>query len=91
MITNFDELLEREMKNPEFAKEYNDLEPEFDAKRLIIEARINEGISQKELAERTGIKASNLSRIEHGKTSPTLKMLYKIAKGMGKKLKVEFV
>jgi transcriptional regulator with XRE-family HTH domain len=79
------------MKDPAFAQAYADLEPEYEAQRLIIEARIKEGLSQKELAKRTGLTSSSLSRIEHGKSSPTIAMLQRLARGMGKTLKIEFV
>ena len=48
-------------------------------------------MTQKELAERTGIRQSNISRIESGVTSPTVTTLARLAAGLGKKLKIEFV
>ena len=43
-----------------------------------------------ELAEKTGIRQSNISRIESGASSPTVDTLARIAAGLGKKLKIEF-
>jgi hypothetical protein len=40
-------------------------------------------ISQAELSERTGIAASHLSYIEHGKANPTLEVLQHLAEGLG--------
>ena len=48
------------------------------------------GLTQKELAEKTGIRQSNLSRIESGTCSPTVETLSRIATGLGKQLKIEF-
>ena len=47
-------------------------------------------MTQKELAERTGIRQSNISRIESGACSPTVETLSRIAAGLGKQLKIEF-
>lgn len=40
-------------------------------------------ISQAELSERSGIAASHLSYIEHGKANPTLEVLEHLAEGLG--------
>ena len=57
----------------------------------ILRAESELGITQSELAERCGMKQSALSRLETGKTSPTLKTLQQLAEGMGKKLVIQFV
>jgi ribosome-binding protein aMBF1 (putative translation factor) len=41
------------------------------------------GISQAELSERTGVAASHLSYIEHGRANPTLEILQLLANGLG--------
>lgn len=47
------------------------------------ERRANMRISQAELSERTGIAASHLSYIEHGRANPTLEVLQSLADGLG--------
>ena len=54
-------------------------------------ARVNAGMTQKELAEKTGIQQANISRIENGNGNPSVATLCKIAQGMGKKLIISFV
>ena len=81
----------RQMKDPEFAAEYKKLRPEYEAIRAIISARLESKMTQKKLAEKTGIRQSNISRIENGTSSPTVDTLARLAAGMGKKLKIEFV
>ena len=44
-----------------------------------------------ELAERTGLRQSNISRIEKGQAMPSIKTLSKIAHGLGKQLQIKFV
>ncbi|MEJ7928144.1 helix-turn-helix transcriptional regulator [Sphingobium sp. AN641] len=40
-------------------------------------------MSQAELSERSGIAASHLSYIEHGKANPTLEVMEHLAEGLG--------
>lgn len=58
---------------------------------MIKEARISAGFSRKELAEKLGITASAVSKMENHKTAPSISTLDKVAKAMGKTLKVEIV
>jgi len=82
--------LEEQLKDPEFAEEWERQRPEREYIKAIIGARIEKNLTQKELAERTGIRQSNLSRIENGNCSPTIATLQQIASGMGKTLHIEF-
>lgn len=59
--------------------------------RAIVQARKEEGLTQKDLAERCGMKASNLSRIENGNGNPSLATLSRVAAGLGKKLRISFI
>lgn len=78
------------MKNPEFKKEYDALEPEFEIIQAMIDARKNSGMTQKELADKTGIAQSDISKIENGNGNPSIRTLQRLAKGMGKKLHISF-
>lgn len=50
--------------------------------KKIKDTRIQKGIKQIDLATDIGIDDSNLRRLENGRTSPTLKTLYKIANAL---------
>ncbi len=76
--------------DPELYKEYKALEPEYEIIRQIIKVRNELNLTQKELAARTGIKQSNISRLESGSYNPSLVFLKKIAHGLGKELHIEF-
>ena len=54
-------------------------------------ARIDAALTQKELAERSGIDRSDISKIEHGLTNPSVKTLRKIADACGLELRIDFV
>ncbi len=90
-MTTLDDYLNEQLKNPEFKKEYEALEPEFNIIKAMIEARQATGITQKELSERTGIAQGDISRLERGNANPSLRTLQRLAEGMGMKLKLEFV
>ena len=50
----------------------------------LVEARLEQGISQAELARRVGTQRSNICRLESGVQNPTLDMILKIASALGK-------
>lgn len=89
-MTSFNEYLDQQLQNKEFRKEYERLSPQRELAAALIDARAKEGLTQKELAARIGIRQSNLSRIETGMVSPTIETLQRIAEGLGKKLDIQF-
>ena len=90
-MTNFNDYLNEQMKNPEFKEEYDALEPEFAIIQAIIDARKSSGITQKELSQKAGIAQGDISKLENGNANPSLKTLQRLASAMGKRLKIEFV
>lgn len=85
------DFVDEQMKDPAFAEEWKRLAPTYDIVRAIIETRTECNLTQKELAERCGLKQNTISRLESGGTSPTLKTLQRLAAGMGKRLEIRFV
>ena len=90
-MTNFDEFVKEQLKDPEFRAEYEALEPEFAIIMAISEARRNMGLTQTQLAAKTGIDQSDISRIENGDANPSLNTLKRLAAGMDMRLKIEFL
>lgn len=80
----------KQMENPEFREEYEKMRPEFDITRALVAARISQHLTQEELSQRSGVRQSNISRIENGTASPTVATLQALASGMGKKLVISF-
>lgn len=69
---------------PDYATEYpSDKQLGSAVGANIRRLRKQHGISQAALAEKAGMKASNLSRLENGKHVPTLDVLLRIARGLG--------
>lgn len=90
-MSDFRDYLNEQLKNPEFKKEWDDLEPEYNTIQAIIDARKKCNMTQKELAEKTGIDQSDISKIERGNANPSLSTLKRLAEGMDMILKLEFI
>ena len=89
MSNKFDDFLQEQLKDPEFRKEYEALQPEHAIIQAIIDARTTSGLTQKELSERTGIAQGDISKLENGNANPSVRTLQRLAAGMGMKLKIE--
>ena len=91
MSFKFNDFLEEQLKDPEVKAEYDALEPEFTIIQAMIDARKNSGVTQQQLAERTGIAQGDISKFENGNANPSLRTLRRLAFGLGMRLKVEFL
>jgi DNA-binding XRE family transcriptional regulator len=78
------------LADPDTYREYKALEPEYEVIRQIIKARIEQDLTQAELARLIGTKQSNISRLEGGDYNPSLQFLKRVAKGLGKELHISF-
>lgn len=72
-------------------KKWDALEAEFSIVQALIDARESAGLTQSELARITGIAQGDISKIENGNGNPSIKTLKRLAHGMGKSLRIEFV
>ena len=90
-MNSYKEYKEKALSNADVKAEYDALQPEYDLIQAMIDARINQNITQKELSARTGITQSDISRIENGTRNPSLAMLKRIAAGLGMQVKLEFI
>ena len=90
-MKTLNEFMTEQLKNPEFREEYDKIQPELDVIRALVEARISQNLTQKELAARTGIDQADISKLENGSRNPSLNLLKRLADGMGMVLRIEFV
>lgn len=72
---------------PQVKTEYDALQPEYDIIRAMIDARLSQNITQKELAARTGITQADISRIENGTRNPSLTGKQMEGENLGKRAK----
>lgn len=70
------------MKDPEFRREYEKLEPEFQIARQIIGARIKQKMTQKDLAKKIGTGQAVISRLEGVNAKPSISLLTRVAQAL---------
>ena len=78
------------LKNKEIRKAYEDLGPEFELARMLIENRAKKGLTQTALAKKVGTKQSAIARLESGQYNPTVFFLGKVAKALDTNLLISF-
>ena len=91
MGKNFRETLNERMQDPAFRAEWDAQEPERQIMRAIVEGREENGMTQKQLSDITGITQADISRLENGNANPSLKTLQRLAKGMGMRMQIQFI
>jgi ribosome-binding protein aMBF1 (putative translation factor) len=85
-----EEVKNRLLQSVEVKEEYNKLKILYDIKREIIKLRLDQGLSQKDLAEKVGTRQSAISRLESGEYNPSVEFLSKVAHALGKELHLKF-
>ena len=88
---DFDIWKKEALKDPELKAEYDRLQPEFAVIRAIIRARVDNKITQEELAQKVGTKQSVISRIESGRANPSVAFLKKLAQALNSHLEIKFI
>jgi transcriptional regulator with XRE-family HTH domain len=76
------------LKNPDFKREYDALEPEYRLLKAIVERRVEMSITQAALAARIGTKQSVIARLESGRANPSIAFLKKVADALDADLDV---
>ena len=89
-MSDFRDFLNEQLQDPEFRKEYDAARLGHEIASLLIATRIAAGMTQKDLAEKSGVRQSNISRIENGSCVPTIPTLTALAQALGKKLTISF-
>ncbi|MBQ7585060.1 MAG: helix-turn-helix transcriptional regulator [Desulfovibrionaceae bacterium] len=76
------------MGDPELGADYRRAEEEFPVACEIIRARVNAGLSQKQLADRIGTTQSVVARLESSSHMPTVATLKKVAEATHSRLRI---
>jgi DNA-binding XRE family transcriptional regulator len=87
----FEEYLNKQLESPKFRKHYSEFGKQLEIAYQILQLRKKVGMSQVELARRIGTTQGNIARIESGKQNFTTEILVRIARALGKEVRVEFV
>lgn len=86
---SFDLLKEELLEDEEFRAEYDKLKPRYEVISQIIQVRKEKNMTQEDLAKKVGTQKSNISRLESGNYNPSLDLLIKVARCLGKDLLVQ--
>ena len=89
--SSFDYFLKEMYQDPKFRDSWYDLAADKDIASAIINERNEKDLSLKQFAKRAGMSKKKLIKICEMGNNPSLNQLKKIAKGMDKVLKIEFV
>jgi len=90
-MSDFRKHLDKELKNPEFKKEWESSELRYQLIKQLIKLRNNYNLSQSELAKKLGTTQAVISRIENGSTNIGIDFIDRIAKAFNKKVELEIV
>lgn len=89
---DFDDYFNKQIENDkEFKKSWNEYKLEFEAMRAVARARAYNNLTQKELAELSGIDQAEISKIEKGTRNPSINLLKRIAEAMNMTLRIDFI
>ncbi|MBQ6554653.1 MAG: helix-turn-helix transcriptional regulator [Firmicutes bacterium] len=92
MSRSFRDTLNQQLSDDlEFKKEFEALIPEYEFIKALIDSRKAKNLTQKELAEKTGINQADISKIERGNANPSLKTIRRIADAMDMYVKIELI
>ena len=85
---NGEDVLKEELKSPLFRKFYEEAQARRKLQSQLREARLAKRLTQKKLAERVDMPQSVIARIESGTRNLSLETLFRVARGVGKELKL---
>lgn len=93
MIKEIDyrDVLNERLQDPKFKAEWDAMALERQITRVLLDAREQAHITQAQLASRTGINQSEISKYESGSGHPSLKTLERLAQAMGLMVQIKFV
>jgi transcriptional regulator with XRE-family HTH domain len=90
-LIDSDKLFDEFMKDERYAKEYNDLDDDFEIAREVIRLRVAARLTQRELARLAGTSQPAIARLESGGyRNLSLSSLRKIGMALGVKPTIHF-
>lgn len=88
--TSWREVRDSFLADPQVQQAYTDLAPRFAVVRQLIALREQRGLSQRDLADRAGMKQPQLARLETGQVEPRLDTLQRLAAALNCNVHVSF-
>lgn len=88
---SLDNYLKDQLKDPQFKREWEKSEIQYQVVRELIKSRLKNKVSQRNLAKKAKTTQAVISRIENMTISPTIGFLQRLAYALDKKLEIKFV
>lgn len=85
---NWKEHKKKLLRDPEFRKEYEGLEPEYKLASALIHLRLAKGLTQEQLAKLLNTKQESIARLESGDSLPSLSTVKKVATALDAELEI---
>ena len=89
-MTKISTLKNRWMKEKGFKEAFEESRVEFELARKLIEARIQSGLTQEDLAKIMDTNQSTVARLESGKSLPSMRTLKKFAEATNSVIDIQF-
>ena len=83
----FQTYFQEQFEDDEFREAWEKLQP-F---RAVAQAMIDSGLTEEELANGTGLAPATIRKLENGTINPSVRMLQKLAAGIGRTLRITFI
>lgn len=77
------------LKDKRVAQEYKKLTPRYTLVSQLIKARVEKGLTQKQLARRVGTRQSAIARVESGRSNLSIGFLEKLTNALGSRLIIQ--
>lgn len=89
-MTKVKDLHKTWLQDPVYRSAHQALAPEFELAHAVIEARTHAGLTQEQLAERMETSQSAIARLESGRGLPSTRVLGRLARATGTRLRISF-
>jgi|GEM_PF-3450466 len=87
----FDDFLARQLDDPEFARIHEELEPQYQLVRDLLDLQAARGISPEELADMVGVGVEDLYYLEDAGGKLSLSLLYRVAQALNARLEIRLL
>lgn len=87
-LIDFDEYSQKKLKDPDFKREYDALNKEFELIDELLKARAEAKMTQAQVAEAMGVKQSAAARIESGNLDIKYSTLLNYLNAVGKRIAI---
>ena len=74
------------LKDPAVRAEYERLAPEFELAEKLLKARLQQKLTQAELAEKSGLSQVMIARLESGQSNPTWQTVSRVVRALDKRI-----